>query len=600
MFREPLFVSVPTNREIELQKDTIDELEILINPLLKQISIWDKKEGEKLEVFNKLENILASVNYKVDMFENWLKNDAKRADFYKSSLAQLYLLRGQIIKKTKRTGDWEENFNAAVVDYTASIELNPDNANAYVLRGKTYKQMRNYDNQSISDFEKSLLLDPLNADTYCQLGSLLEKRDPQKAADYFEKAIDITPYDYDIYCQWISCIPNKGVHFVFYLKRLIGLNPNDVSAYIKCSVIYGENKNFSEAIDYLIKAIHIAHIANAETTSLNNGLRHLYSFYAEKICQEQPADYKKALNCIDQALQILIEENHDYSDVLLKQFLTAVQISKIMNDENKIIHYYEQFHKVQSKFSKKCLKMSYDLCDLHQLAMQVYINTKMYGKARDVMMNLIHLRKDKNELAIVSQGNIFDRSILLFLMGEYDYALSSIEEYLYKTAKAYDTTKNLLLGYKNPRELPPCTPSKATLEERYKTYSHELCEVYRLRIGINKELGIFDDEAIDQIYEINPAYLSLKELCAKNILMNHDEIYEGLDDEFFKQSSARSINSLKDVLIRNDVSKERCLRNTNLNGLTLFSKINDYLEKQKYQEKNIDSSNFLYKKFDNN
>jgi tetratricopeptide (TPR) repeat protein len=59
----------------------------------------------------------------------------------------------------------DEKWEEAIAEYTAAIEIDPDNAEAYANRGVSYAEKGNYE-LSIVDYNKAIELDPQNAILY--------------------------------------------------------------------------------------------------------------------------------------------------------------------------------------------------------------------------------------------------------------------------------------------------------------------------------------------------------------------------------------------------------------------------------------------------
>jgi tetratricopeptide (TPR) repeat protein len=59
----------------------------------------------------------------------------------------------------------QHNFGQAIIDFTKSIEINPNYANAYVNRGNAYDYQGNF-SQAILDYTKASEINPKDADIY--------------------------------------------------------------------------------------------------------------------------------------------------------------------------------------------------------------------------------------------------------------------------------------------------------------------------------------------------------------------------------------------------------------------------------------------------
>jgi TonB family protein len=82
---------------------------------------------------------------------------------------------------------------SAAVDYAKSIEMNGDNATAYVGRGKAYMGMKSFD-LAVADFDKALGLEPNDANAYYNRGVAYEKLgETKKAAADYQKAVALDP-----------------------------------------------------------------------------------------------------------------------------------------------------------------------------------------------------------------------------------------------------------------------------------------------------------------------------------------------------------------------------------------------------------------------
>lgn len=81
--------------------------------------------------------------------------------------AKTYHLRGQVYEVLGQ-------YAQAIQDYTTSLERDPDNALAYKDRGHVYFQLQQ-DKQALADYEKTIELESENSwffDSFCRIGSL--------------------------------------------------------------------------------------------------------------------------------------------------------------------------------------------------------------------------------------------------------------------------------------------------------------------------------------------------------------------------------------------------------------------------------------------
>ena len=111
-----------------------------------------------------------------------------------SILAKTLTIRG-LIYLSKR------EYDLAITDWTKAIELDPDDAVAYLNLGVVYAGKRDFE-AAIADYNKAIDLAPENASAYNNRGvAYAGKRDFEAAIADYNKAIDLAPEDADVYCN---------------------------------------------------------------------------------------------------------------------------------------------------------------------------------------------------------------------------------------------------------------------------------------------------------------------------------------------------------------------------------------------------------------
>ena len=96
------------------------------------------------------------------------------------------------------------DFNGAIAFCTQAIQLNPDNATAYSIRGAIYYRRNNF-NAAIADFDKAIQLNPGDYKNFYNRGlAYVKLNDFRRAEADFGNAIQLNPNDAD------SCY-NRGV-----------------------------------------------------------------------------------------------------------------------------------------------------------------------------------------------------------------------------------------------------------------------------------------------------------------------------------------------------------------------------------------------------
>jgi TonB family protein len=84
-------------------------------------------------------------------------------------------------------------FTLALADYNKTLEMKPDNAVAYLGRGRAHYNLKSYD-LSVRDFDKALELNPKDSTAFLNRGVSYEKLgETRKAVGDYQKAVDLDP-----------------------------------------------------------------------------------------------------------------------------------------------------------------------------------------------------------------------------------------------------------------------------------------------------------------------------------------------------------------------------------------------------------------------
>ena len=105
------------------------------------------------------------------------------------------------------------DFRSAITFCTKAIELNPDSATAYSIRGAIYYRLNDF-NGAIADFNKAVALNPGDYRNFYNRGlAHVKLNDFRKAIEDFSGAIQLNPNDADSYYNRAVCRQRLGDNY---------------------------------------------------------------------------------------------------------------------------------------------------------------------------------------------------------------------------------------------------------------------------------------------------------------------------------------------------------------------------------------------------
>jgi tetratricopeptide (TPR) repeat protein len=116
----------------------------------------------------------------------------------------LVLIGGATLVKAQGVG------SQTVRDYRNIIELDPDFAEAWWMRGNAYWDAGDYD-RALADYNKTITLDPNYAMAYLGRGNVyLRKGDYDGALDEYNQVVEVLPEFIGTYNTWVWRIGKRG------------------------------------------------------------------------------------------------------------------------------------------------------------------------------------------------------------------------------------------------------------------------------------------------------------------------------------------------------------------------------------------------------
>jgi tetratricopeptide (TPR) repeat protein len=181
-----------------------------------------------------------------------------------------------------------QEYNAAIADFTQALELDPDLASAWMLRGRAlyasvshvtsvgenFSSVRTssvvgqavsadrkavYD-RVIADFSQAIRLDPNYATAYSNRGvAYKEKGDHDRAIADYSQAIRLDPNYATAYNNRGNAYSDKGDHdrAIADYSQAIRLDPNDAMAYNNRGIAYSDKGDHDRAIADYSQAIRL-------------------------------------------------------------------------------------------------------------------------------------------------------------------------------------------------------------------------------------------------------------------------------------------------------------------------------------------------------
>lgn len=157
-------------------------------------------------------------------------------------------------------------YDAAMEFIRKAIQICPDSATFYAVRGKCYAGMGKLD-LAFQDFDKAIAASPNNKDAYFGRGlAFYSKRKFQEAFDDLDKAIRINATFADAYLyRAYACEGMNKVQSALYdYQQVQRLKPKDPLAYYKSGLLKNENGDTKGACADFKKAASLDHSEAAD------------------------------------------------------------------------------------------------------------------------------------------------------------------------------------------------------------------------------------------------------------------------------------------------------------------------------------------------
>jgi tetratricopeptide (TPR) repeat protein len=342
----------------------------------------------------------------------------------------------------------------AIENFTKAIELNPNDANAYIERARAYKY--NDFNKALNDYTKAIELNPNEADFYIK-----------RADAYHYSGYDLYYYDdYDTLCK--SDIFYKALND--YTKA-IELNPNCYNAYYARAMFHQQldyssvicDEQALNAIPDYTKVIELAPDEN-------------YAYYNRAQCYQFLKEYNKAIADYSKCLE-LDDKYHC-----------------IYNDRGYCYEELKEYDKAIADYSK-AIEMDYPISFPYFRRANCYHNLKKYDEALADYSKGFKLGRG------ITLRDFFNGGELYKELGDYERAFKCFDYGIKSCKDSKDKEKYARLAHDTAMSINDYNRAKNYLEQLTSLEEHK--EVYLGNIDKAEQLEQLNKQLDEKNKELN-------------------------------------------------------------------------------------------------
>jgi len=178
------------------------------------------------------------IDASIDYLDNCIENNP--------NFLEAYIIRGTLFLES------DGDLGKALKDFEKAIMIDPDEQESYLQRGIIYAKAGDV-SKAFSDFSKTIELDANNAAAYSNRANMyLKMKEPQKAISDCTKSIELSHDNFETYFNRGLAYANMG-EFTKAIKdydKVIELIPENTEAYYKRGRLYSQLDNENEVIHY--------------------------------------------------------------------------------------------------------------------------------------------------------------------------------------------------------------------------------------------------------------------------------------------------------------------------------------------------------------
>ena len=265
--------------------------------------------------------------------------------------AVAHLQWGNIYTEQRNRDEADKSYTRSVQLSSQTIQLNPNDADAYFYRGAARLRLADY-RGAIADASQAIELDVDYADAYvtrCQAQGLLGNH--SEAVNDCQKAIDINPNHYVAYTSLCNNFNNSGLYqeAVDACSEALQINPNDPHAYNNRGVVWFRLGDYQAAIEDYNQAIQ-------------RDPQDAAAYHNRGDALSRQGDKQQAIDSYTQAIQINPEFAASY-------FSRGLRYAETGNTENALT----DLQRAAELYSQQGQQANYE-------SVQVYINRIQQGQ----------------------------------------------------------------------------------------------------------------------------------------------------------------------------------------------------------------------------
>lgn len=321
------------------------------------------------ELYRRCPSVRTKENFQIAL------SDLNAAINLKPNNSDIYLARAKLFI-------CNHQYHLAEPDLTKAIEIDPNNAEAYLVRSKLYKPT-NFE-LALQDVTKGIELNPRDSMAYIQRSKLFESKiNYEKAIHDAGSAISINPNNVELLLFRAGLYEKNGQFKIAVKDALFAaeLEPENRESYFLSARLYGQLEKYDQAIENITKAIEILE-TNAsidiiermwdETEAYYNFRGNLY----ERIGKEELAikDYQYALR--------FAPDNEGYR-----------YLSKILAKQGKYSDALDYANKSLSMYDS-------DDVDILELRGKIYAENGQYEEAYKDLLKALKFNKESVEKTV--------------------------------------------------------------------------------------------------------------------------------------------------------------------------------------------------------